>query len=166
MHAAIRNKAEQDQVLGRGSLMPFGDLSLDVEQWSARPVAFERFLSRVTRCPQVVILAGDVHYAASFAMDYPRYSVPASQGGVPSADPPPKSTTSRVVHFTASAIRNAWDKETTFIRSISVAEKLEQVGFEGVRVGWTRITPPVLDWQRPGLRGGAANARSAAARAA
>ena len=145
MHAAIRNKAEQDQVLGRSSLMPFGDLSLDVEQWSARPAAFERFLSRVTRCPQVVILAGDVHYAASFTMNYQRYSVPASQGGVPSADPPPKSMTSRVVHFTASALRNAWDpKETTFIRSISVAEKLEQVGFEGIRVGWTRITPPVL----------------------
>jgi Domain of unknown function (DUF4082)/Bacterial Ig-like domain len=145
MHSAIRDKAEQDQVLGISSLMPFGDLYLDVEQWSARPAAFERFLSRVTRCPQVVILAGDVHYAASFTMDYQRFSVPADEGGVPPADPLPKSMTSRVVHFTASAIRNAWDpKETTFIRSISVAEKLEQVGFEGIRLGWTRMTPPVL----------------------
>jgi hypothetical protein len=145
MHSAIRDKADRDQVLGISSLMPFGDLFLDVEQWSARPVAFERFLNRVTRCPQVVILAGDVHYAASFTMNYQRYSVPASQGGVPPSDPPPKSMTSRVVHFTASAICNAWDpKETTFIRSISVAEKLEQVGFEGIRLGWTRMTPPVL----------------------
>ena len=120
MHSAIRNKAEQDQVLGIGSLMPFGDLFLDVEQWSARSVAFERFLNRVTRCPQIVILAGDVHYAASFTTNYQRYTVPALQGGVPPADPPPRSTISRIVHFTASAIRNAWDpKETTFIRSIS-----------------------------------------------
>jgi hypothetical protein len=145
VHSAVRSAAEQDQVLGISSLMPFGDLFLDVEQWSARSASFERFLSRLTRCPQVVILAGDVHYAASFTMNYQRYSVPASQGGVPPPDPPPKSMTSRIVHFTASAIRNAWDpKITTFIRSISVAEKLEQVGFEGIRLGWTRITPPVL----------------------
>jgi hypothetical protein len=144
-HSAVPSAVGRDEVLGISSLMPFGDLFLDVEQWSARPVAFERFLSRVTRCPQVVILAGDVHYAASFSMNYQRYSVPADQGGVPPADPPPASTTSRVVHFTASAIRNAWDpKETTFIRSISIAEKLEQVGFEGLRLGWTRMTPPVL----------------------
>lgn len=150
LHSAVRDKVEQDQVLGISSLMPFGDLFLDVEQWSARPVAFERFLSRVTRCPQVVILAGDVHYAASFTMNYQRYSVPASQGGVPPADPLPKSMTSRVVHFTASAIRNAWDpKQTTFIRSISVAEKLEQAGFEGIRMGWNRVTPPVLAGNDP-----------------
>jgi hypothetical protein len=58
--------------------------------------------------------------------------------------------TSRVVHFTASAIRNAWDpKQTTFIRSISVAEKLEQAGFEGIRMGWNRVTPPVLAGNDP-----------------
>ena len=88
--------------------MPFGDLFLDVESWSARPQAFERFLYRLTRCPQVVILAGDVHYAASYAMDYQRFDVPAADGGVPSPDPPPRSPTSRIVHFTSSAIRNAW----------------------------------------------------------
>ncbi len=143
-HMALRNAAEAAAV-GMDTRKPFGDLFLDVESWSARPAAFERFLDRVTRCPQVVILAGDVHYAASYVMDYQRFEVPTDQGGVPSADPRPHSPSARIVHFTSSAIRNAWmPAVATFARSIGIAEHLEQIGFEGSRLGWTRATPPVM----------------------
>jgi hypothetical protein len=143
-HLALMNQAEA-AAEGIDKDAPFGDLYLDTEFWNARPVAFERFLDRVTRCPQVVILAGDVHYAASYAMDYTRYSVPADQGGVPPADPLPRSMSSRVVHFTASAIRNGWKpKVATFANSIGVAENLERIGFEGSLLGWHRMDPPVF----------------------
>ena len=124
---------------------PDGPLYFDVESWSARPVAFERFLDRLTRCPSVVMLAGDVHYAASFTMDYTRFTVPADEGGVPPADPAPSSPASRIVHFTASAIRNAWDPAVTAIASsVSILEHLEQIGFTGATMGWHRMDPPVL----------------------
>lgn len=145
-HSAIRDKDEvRDRVLGIDTRKPFGDFMLDVEQWSTSPVAFERFLNRVTRCPRVVLLAGDVHYAASFVMDYQRFTVPPDDGGVPPADPLPRSMSSRVVHFTASAIRNAWfPAVTTLVSAIGIAENLERIGFEGQRLGWTRINPPVF----------------------
>jgi hypothetical protein len=143
-HLAIRNAASA-AAAGYDTHQSVGDLYFDVESWSARPVAFERFLARVTRCPQVVILAGDVHYAASFVMDYQRFTVPPSQGGVPPSDPAPSSSTSRVVHFTSSAIRNAWLPQiAAFARSIGIAENLERAGFGGANLGWTRITPPVF----------------------
>ena len=143
-HLGWRNAARAEAA-GYDPRTPVGDLFLDVESWGGRPQAFERFLSRLTRCPQVVVLAGDVHYAASYAMDYQRFAVPASEGGVPPFDPPPRSSTSRVVHFTSSAIRNAWSPwVTAFTRSIGIAEHLERIGFEGARLGWTRMLPPVL----------------------
>ena len=141
---AFMNKS-QASAIGVDTTKPFGDLFLDAESWSARPVAFERFLDRLTRCPQVVVLAGDVHYAASFAMDYTRFEVPTVEGGVPSPDPAPKSPSSRVVHFTSSAIRNGWlDKVATFTRNIGLAENLEQLGFAGALLGWNRMDPPVF----------------------
>jgi len=140
----MRNQTEA-AAAGYDVREPIGDLWFDVEFWNARPAAFERFLARVTRCPQVVILAGDVHYAASFAMDYQRFTVAPSDGGAVSPDPPPALSTSRVIHFTSSAFRNAWlPWVAAFARSISVAENLEQAGFEGFNLGWTHITPPVL----------------------
>jgi hypothetical protein len=143
-HLAMRNQTEA-AAGGYDVREPIGDLWFDVEFWNARPAAFERFLARVTRCPQVVILAGDVHYAASFALDYQRFTVAPSDGGAVSPDPPPASSTSRVIHFTSSAFRNAWlPWVAAFARSISVAENLEQAGFEGFNLGWTHITPPVL----------------------
>jgi hypothetical protein len=143
-HLAFRNAAEA-AAGGFDTRKPFGDLWLDVESWSARPQAFERFLDRVTRCPQVVVLAGDVHYAASYAMDYQRFEVATADGGVPSPDPPPHSPTSRIVHFTSSAIRNAWmPAVATFARSIGTAENLERLGFEGARLGWHRMLPPIF----------------------
>lgn len=143
-HLAIRNAADA-AAAGYDIREPIGDLWFDVEFWSARASSFERFLTRVTRCPQVVILAGDVHYAASFMMDYQRFTVAPSDGGAVSPDPPPVSSTSRVVHFTSSAFRNAWlASVATFARSISVAENLERAGFEGFNLGWTHITPAVF----------------------
>jgi hypothetical protein len=143
-HLAMRNAADA-AAAGYNIKEPIGDLFFDVEFWNARPSSFERFLARVTRCPQVVILAGDVHYAASFVMDYQRFTVAPSDGGAVPPDPPPASSTSRVVHFTSSAIRNAWlPQVATFARSISVAENLERVGFEGFNLGWTHITPGVF----------------------
>jgi hypothetical protein len=143
-HLAFRNAAEANAA-GFDTSKPFGDLWLDVEAWSSRSPSFERFLTRLTRCPSVVVLAGDVHYAASYAMDYQRFTVAPADGGVPPTDPPPRSSTGRVVHFTSSAIRNAWmPAVATFARSIGVAENLEHLGMAGSRLGWTRLTPPVL----------------------
>lgn len=143
-HLALR-KANEASAEGIDTRTPFGDIYFDVEAWSSRPAAFERFLSRLTRCPSVVVLAGDVHYAASYTLDYQRFAVPAADGGVPPADPPPTSSSARVVHFTSSAIRNAWIPQVaTFARSIGVAENLERLGMAGSRLGWTRITPPVF----------------------
>jgi hypothetical protein len=143
-HLAFRNAAKA-AAAGYDTKIPFADLWNDLEQWSARPPAFERLLQRLSRCPQVVILAGDVHYAASFAMDYQRFDVPAADGGVPSLDPPPRSPTSRIVHFTASAIRNQWEfRVPAFAASVGLTENLEQLGFDGIRLGWTRMTPPIL----------------------
>ena len=91
------------------------------------------------------MLAGDVHYAASFVMDYQRFTVAPSDGGAVPPDPPPASSTSRVVHFTSSAFRNAWlPAVATFARSISIAENLERAGFDGFNLGWTHITPAVF----------------------
>jgi hypothetical protein len=143
-HLAMR-KAAEAAAGGFDTHKPFGDLWLDVEAWSSRPQAFERFLARLTRCPSVVVLAGDVHYAASYTMDYQRFVVATVDGGVPSSDPPPRSATGRLVHFTSSAVRNAWmPAVATFARSIAIAENLERLGMAGARLGWNRVTPPVL----------------------
>jgi len=143
-HALPGNDSEQ-AANGYVPRRPEGDLYFDAESWSGRSVAFERFLDRVSRCPQVVILAGDVHYGASFTMDYQRFTVPADQGGVPPTDPVPASSTSRIVHFTSSALHNSWmPKVEMFTRSIAIAENLEKAGFDGAALGWHRMLPPVL----------------------
>ena len=56
----------------------------DVEHWGAHPEAFERLLERLARHPRVVVLGGDVHYGAAYAMDW------TGDNG----------RTSRIVHFT------------------------------------------------------------------
>jgi hypothetical protein len=143
-HLAFRDAAAADAA-GFDTRKPVGDLHVDVENWAARPASFERFLARVSRCPRVVILAGDVHYAASYALDYQRFDVPAADGGVPSPDPPPPTKSSRIVNFTSSPIRNQWPYEVpALFRTIGLFENLEQVGFRGARLGWTRVTPPVF----------------------
>jgi hypothetical protein len=134
-----------DPAAGYDAKLPIGDLFVDVEHWSARPAAFERFLARVSRCPRVVILAGDVHYAASYVMDYQRFDVPTDDGGVPSSDPPPPGSTSRIVNFTSSPIQNEWPyRIPVIVRTIGMLENLERIGFDGARLGWTRIDPPVF----------------------
>jgi hypothetical protein len=125
---------------------PYGEFWIDVEQWSARPESLERFLARISRCPRVVILAGDVHYAASFVMDYQRFDVPAVLGGVPPSDPPPPGgPASRIVNFTSSPFRNEWPHRVPALaRTIGIIENIEGFGFDGARLGWTRMLPPVI----------------------
>ncbi len=143
-HMAFANAAKE-AAIGSDTRTPTGDLYIDVEHWGARPASFERFLARVSRCPRVVILAGDVHYAASFAMDYQRFHVPADEGGVVPSDPPPSSSASRIVNFTSSALRNEWPHRVpVIVRTIGVLENLERLGFKGARLGWTRVLPPVF----------------------
>jgi hypothetical protein len=123
---------------------PLGDLYLDVESWSAMPASFQRLLDRITRCPRVVILAGDVHYGASFALDYTRFpsNVPPGQDASQS---PPSHASSRIVHFTSSAFRNSWDPLiSTVVNSIGIAENVERLGMSGAMLGWKKIVPPVL----------------------
>ena len=97
------------------------------------PASFERFLARVSRCPRVVILAGDVHYAASFVMDYQRFDVPAADGASLRRPAARRRATSRIVNFTSSPIRNEWPHEVpALVRTIGSFENLEQVGFEAL----------------------------------
>jgi hypothetical protein len=50
------------------------------------------------------------------------------------------------VQFTSSPLRNEWPyRIPAYVRTIGLAENLEQLGFDGAaRFGWTRMTPPVL----------------------
>lgn len=131
--------------LGYDQRKPVGDLLIDVEQWASRPASFERFLARASRCPRVVFLAGDVHFAASFVMDYQRFDVPAADGGVPSLDPPAPTATSRLVNFTSSPLHNEWPKAIpALVRTVGLIESLEPFGYNGARLGWTKLTPAVF----------------------
>ena len=150
----------QGAAIGYDRRRPDGDLYFDTESWAGRPAAFERFLARVSRCPMVVILAGDVHYAASFVLDYQRYATPPPPATGPDPSPPGQPN-SRIVHFTSSAIRNGWKPAVAALaNSISVIEHLEGIGFadadevsgtmSGGRLGWSAVTPDIIATNAPG----------------
>jgi hypothetical protein len=131
--AGIRMKKKQrDEEVETG--IPGGRLpgsdTWDLEQWHVNPPALERLLDRLSTYPRVVILAGDVHYGAAFALAYERREA---------------ARVSRIVHFTSSAMRNAWKRPFPDIMSHNVwARVLQHVGLPKRRLGWDAATPDIL----------------------
>jgi hypothetical protein len=107
-----------------------GSQKWDLEQWHVNPEAFERFLDRLSTYSRVLVLAGDVHYGAAFTLAYVR------------RDP---FRVSRIVHFTSSAMRNAWGLHVPELMSHSVwGRVLQQFGLRKRQLGWDAATPEVL----------------------
>jgi hypothetical protein len=130
-------RALEEDVTGIPNGTPAGVQYYDVEHWGAHPEAFERLLERLSRHPRVIVLAGDVHYGAAYAMDW------TGDG-----------RTSRIVHFTSSAARNDWKDSAAHIGSSGVvhnlfalnglATGLQNIGLPMTRLGWSATLPPVV----------------------
>jgi len=121
--------AQQDVTGIPTSGRPLGSQFFDAEHWGAQPAAFERFLARLSRYKRVVVLAGDVHYGAAYAMDW-------SGSG----------RNSRIIHFTSSAARNAWiDTVRNLMLLNGMSIGLQRIGMPMTRLGWSATLPPVID---------------------
>ncbi len=131
--AGIRMKKQQRdeevQTGVPGGRVPGSD-RWDLEQWHVEPEALERLLDRLATYPRVVILAGDVHYGAAFSMAYAR------------RDP---VRVSRIVHFTSSAMKNAWDRPFPEIMNHHAwGRVLQHVGVPKRQLAWKAATPDIL----------------------
>ena len=107
---------------------PLGAQYFDAEHWSAQPAPFERLLARLSHFPRVVVLGGDVHYGAAYAMDW-------SGAG----------RNSRIIHFTSSAASNAWYgvvRNLMLLNGMSVG--LQRIGMPMTRLGWMNTLPEVV----------------------
>ena len=127
-HSATERGLERN-LTGFPEGRPLGSQCYDAEHWGAQPAAFERLLERLSRFPRVVVLGGDVHYAGAFAMDW------AGAG-----------RTSRIIHFTSSAARNAWPgsvRNLMLLNGMSVG--LQRLGMPMTRLGWRDTLPSVVD---------------------
>lgn len=125
----LSQRSEHHDLTGLNSGKPLGSQFFDAEHWSAHPAAYERLLERLSHAPRVVVLAGDVHYGAAYAMDW-------SGGG----------RNSRIVHFTSSAANNAWIstvRNLMLLNGMSVG--LQRIGMPMARLGWSATLPPVVD---------------------
>lgn len=131
---SIQSKQKQsvEQTLsGIDRSKPTGSEYFDAEGWAANPVALEKMLAALAGYgAPVVILAGDVHYASSFTVDYQANGKPAV----------------RFVHFTSSAARNAWfPRVCSFLSSVSWARALLALELPAKRFGWNASSPSPLD---------------------
>jgi hypothetical protein len=106
---------------------PTGLQYFDAEHWGVHPDAFESLLKRLSQFPRVVVLGGDVHYGAAYAMDW------TGDGRV-----------SRIIHFTSSGTRKAWfDVVRNLMLLNGMGTGLQKLGMPMVRLGWSE--PPELD---------------------
>jgi hypothetical protein len=98
-----------------------GTLKLDLEGWSANQPAFERLLARLSSYGQVLVLSGDVHYAAGADLRYWKggASVPAS-----------------VVQFTSSAAKNEFQEDLVFLFKSTFGQRAERIGIPVERLAW------------------------------
>jgi hypothetical protein len=122
-------RAQEQAVTGLTDGRPLGSQFYDAEHWGAHPAAFERLLERLSHNRRIVVLGGDVHYGAAFAMDWTG-----------------SGRTSRIVHFTSSAARNAWIgtvRNLMLLNGMSVG--LQRIGMPMTRLGWTATLPAVVD---------------------
>ena len=127
------DRSAQENVTGLPDGRPTGSEYFDVEHWGAHPLAYERFLERLSHYPRVVVLAGDVHYGGAFAMDW---TAPPATG---------HPRTSRIVHFTSSAARNAWMPVVRNLMGLNaMSTGLQRLGYPMVRLGWSATLPPVV----------------------
>jgi hypothetical protein len=122
--------ARERSLSGIDRSKPTGGQYLDAEGWSNNPRALEKMLAALAAYnAPVVILAGDVHYASSFAIDYQATGKPAV----------------RFVHLTSSAAQNAWpDAVCSFMSSISWGRALTGAGSPARKFAWTDATPETL----------------------
>jgi hypothetical protein len=106
---------------------PTGLQYFDAEHWGVHPEAFESLLKRLSQFPRVVVLGGDVHYGAAYAMDW-------TGGG----------RVSRIIHFTSSGTRKAWfDVVRNLMLLNGMGTGLQKLGMPMVRLGWNET--PELD---------------------
>ena len=123
-----RRKEEAEKGVPGGRVP--GAFRWDLEQWHVNPDAFERLLERLSTYPRVVVLAGDVHYGAAFSMAYERLD---------------EHRVSRIVHFTSSAMRNAWDRPFPEIMNHDAWSRvLQRIGLPKRQLAWKAATPGVL----------------------
>jgi hypothetical protein len=130
-------RALDEEVTGLPFGTPAGLQYYDVEFWGAHPPAFERLLERLSRHPRVIVLGGDVHYGAAYAMDW------TGDGRA-----------SKIVHFTSSAAKNDWKDSAAHIGAPGVvhnlfalnglATGLQNIGLPLTRLGWSATLPPVV----------------------
>jgi hypothetical protein len=117
-------------MIGIDRTKPTGAQFLDAEGWSNNPRALEKMLAALAgyNAP-VVVLAGDVHYAASFAIDYQAAGKP----------------TVRIAHLTSSAAQNVWpDAVCSFMSSIAWGRSLTGARSPARKFGWAASTPEPL----------------------
>lgn len=125
-----RTRSVEKAMTGIDRSKPTGGQFLDAEGWSNNPRALEKMLAALANYNvPVVILAGDVHYAASFCIDYQ------------AAGKPPV----RFVHLTSSAAKNAWPNAVcSFMSSVSWGRSLTHAGSPARRFVWSDSTPAVI----------------------
>ena len=124
-------KSIEETLAGIDRSKPTGGQQFDAEGWSSNAFSLEKMLAALAAYgAPVVILAGDVHYASSFTLDY------QANGKNPV----------RFAHFTSSAARNAWpDRVCSFISSVSWARNLMALELPAKRFGWNSSSPSPLD---------------------
>ena len=129
------DRALEQNLTGIPNGRPLGAQFYDAEHWGVQPAAFERLLARLSHFPRVVVLGGDVHYGAAYAMDW--------SGG---------ERNSRIVHFTSSAARNLMSSKTLGIYTLhnlmllnGMSIGLQRIGMPMTRLGWSATLPAVVD---------------------
>lgn len=101
-----------------------------VEGWAFDPKTFEALLERLASYRRVVILSGDVHYAASHAMSYWK-----------KGDPKP----AQIIQFTSSGLQNIMnDKVRLADRSFAFAQRMIRSKIGADRLAWEKKSEAVL----------------------
>lgn len=137
IHWSRAEREDARAVTGLEYGSPLGMQYYDAEHWGLHEVAFERLLERLSHHRRVVVLGGDVHYGAAYAMDWTG-----------------AGRTSRIVHLTSSAAKNDW-KDTpgnlgppgvvhNLFALNGFATGLQKVGLPMTRLGWSATLPAVV----------------------
>jgi hypothetical protein len=123
----IKNYAAYTGELGSPDRPLRGFEKYEVESFGAVEQHFEAVLKRLSTHPLVVVLSGEIHFAADMVLDY----FPGTVG----------QPVSRIVQLTSSAARNPPDKkEQMVIRAHRwIREALNGTPFE--RLGWDEAAP-------------------------
>jgi len=99
-----------------------GYKEFDMEAWSIDTACFEALLARLHEFGKVVLLSGDVHYGFSAELDYWKRG---------------DATPSRIVQFTASALKNQWgDVPKRALETATVQRLMHGAFYPMQRLGW------------------------------